>query len=150
LNAMPSDPLLTNPQRRHLTVTLAQLEDAVHEVLAAVDAPATSGALRAEVDDLPQRFRLQAGRDLAEIQRRIQSLADRFSLGLEPASRFRRVLPILSGSVDRLEDSRSARLSGYGAVDSRLAAALDPAIDDLQQRLLALAALLDPSEESPE
>jgi uncharacterized protein YceH (UPF0502 family) len=149
LSATPPDPLLTDPQRRHLTVTLAQLEDAVHEVMAAVDAPATSGALRAEVDDLPQKFRLRAPRDLEEIQRRIQSLADRFNLGLEPASRFRRVLPILSGSVDRLEDSRSFRLSGYGTVDPGLSAALDPAIDDLQQRLLALAALLDPSEESP-
>jgi hypothetical protein len=140
--------LLTDPQRRHLTVTLAQLEDAVREVRAAVDSPAASGVLRAETDDLPTRFRRRAVRELAEIEARMQSLVDQFHLRLEPVSRLRRVLPLLSGSADRLEDTRSARLSGYGAVDSRLAAVLDPAIDDLQQRLLALAALLDPSDAS--
>ena len=80
MNATPTDALLTDPQRRHLTVTLAQLEDAVREVRAAIDSPAASGVLRAETDDLPARFGRRAVRDLAEIEARMQSLWTEFHL----------------------------------------------------------------------
>lgn len=141
----PSSPaaLLNEPQRRHLAVTLSQIQRLIRETSALLDRPVTRDGMVTEADDLPAPFREAAAAAIAGLDREITDLGLRFDLPRRERSRFRWVRAVLGNSIDNLEDARAARLGRYGPVDPALQAALDPALRDLQQRLRGLLDVLE-------
>ena len=150
---MPSTPLLTTSQRRHFEVVLAKLEDALDEIdrLACRDVRQPQQRRFTDIaDDLPPDFAAritpasQSARDV------IADLAQRLGLAPQPASPFRTVRALLHAEIVRLQDSVSSALKGYGVVDSRAPAVIDPALRELITHLaMMLRALDSPDTQAP-
>jgi hypothetical protein len=134
--------LLNEHQRRHLGITLGQIQQLLHEITALLQAPPRDG-LVLEEDDIPAEFARRAPQAIAQLEAEIARLGQRFELPSRARSRFRWVRSVLSISIDNVEDSRAARLRAYGTVNSELAPVLDPELRALQGQLRALLFLLD-------
>jgi hypothetical protein len=135
--------LLNEPQRRHLGVTLSQIQAFLQNIRHMVADPVSTGGLISEVNDLPGRFVRDAPRILDHIDAELDDLAERFGIPAREHSRYRWVRAVLGNSIDNLEDTRPGKLHPYGTVHPDLTAVLDPPLLDLQQRLRDLRALLE-------
>ena len=133
-------PLLNQSQRRHLTVTLGLMDEALHKVEILVEETGASSPLAG--DSLPPAFVAQAPARLARVRLLSATLADRFGLHWSEPSRRRSVHALLSTLMVRLEDSYAGKLHGYGPVHPELRDRLDPGLDALQAELGALQRLL--------
>jgi hypothetical protein len=145
--AVPGSPeatLLNDHQRRHLGITLGQVQRLLHQIGALLTAPAPRDGLETEADDLPAEFGRRAPEAIAGLDRKIAQLADRFALERREHSRYRWVRAVLGISIDDLEDVRAESLRPYGDVDPALAPALDPGLRAVQDELRGLLALLEP------
>jgi transposase-like protein len=138
----PAATLLNDSQRRHLGVTLSQIQRLLHEVLALLTSGTPTGGLVADAHDIPAEFTRRAPALVAEIDAQIAALANRFDLPRREQSRYRWVRAVLGTSIDHLEDTRAVSLRAYGEVHPGLAAALDPDLRVLQERLRGLLATL--------
>jgi hypothetical protein len=141
--------LLNEHQRRHLGITLGQMQQLLHEIGGLLDTPAHQEGLVTEANDIPGAFARLAPGALAQLDARFDALAERFELPRRERSRFRWVRAVLSISIDHLEDSRAASMRAYGEVQPGLAAALDPELGAVKEQLRALLFLLESSPESP-
>jgi hypothetical protein len=135
--------LLNESQRRHLGVTLSQMQRLLHEIDALVQSSAPQNGLVTEADDVPGGFARTFTEKLALIDGRIAALANRFDLPRREQSRFRWVRAVLGTSIDNLEDTRAKNLRAYGPVHPALADVLDPELLALQEQLRALLAALE-------
>ena len=140
----PEAELLNEHQRRHLGITLVQLQRFLNEVSVLLATPAPRLGLVTEADDLPADFARAAPSAIAVLDARIARLAERFDLPAREQSRFRWVRAVLGHSIDNLEDTRARALRAYGDVHPDLAQALDPALVDLQGGVRGLLRLLEP------
>jgi transposase-like protein len=138
----PDATLLNDSQRRHLGVTLSQIQRLLHEVLALLTSGTPAGGMVADAHDIPAEFTRRAPALVAEIDAQIAALANRFDLPRREQSRYRWVRAVLGTSIDHLEDTRAVSLRAYGEVHPELAAALDPDLRALQERLRGLLATL--------
>ena len=141
----PEAALLNEHQRRHLGITVAQMQRFLREVGLLLVTPAARGGLVSEADDLPAGFTRAAPPMIAALDARIARLAERFDLPTREQSRYRWVRAVLGISIDNLQDTRARSLKAYGEVHPELAAALDPALAELQADLRDLLRLLEPS-----
>lgn len=139
----PEALLLNEPQRRHLGVTLGQIQQLLHEVGDLLGVPAARDGLVTEAADLPPGFVRKAPRLLEEVDRQITALAERFDLPQRQRSRYRWVRAVLGNAIDNLEDTRPNKLHPYGAVDPELEPALDPPLRELQRRVRELLTVLE-------
>ncbi|HEV8612290.1 MAG TPA: hypothetical protein VGQ73_02195 [Gemmatimonadales bacterium] len=139
----PDAALLNEHQRRHLGITLGQMQQLLHEIGALLNTPAPQDGLVTEADDIPSEFMRRAPQAIAQIDAGIAALAERFELPRRERSRFRWARAVLGISIDNLEDSRAGKLRAYGEVNPELAAALDPELFALQSQLRALLFLLE-------
>jgi hypothetical protein len=140
---MPSDTVaITESQRRHLAVFLAQVEDAVAEVERLATAPPSSSRLRTDDLDLPAGFGPAVSPEIERVRAGLVALAD--TLGLVPLqkSRTREVQGLLSIAVVQLQDAGSRGLKGYGSVHPQLSPLLDPALQELRAGLARILAML--------
>jgi hypothetical protein len=140
--------LLNEPQRRHLGITLVQLQRFLNEARLLAATPALREGLVTETDDLPPAFAHAAPAAIAALTARIGRMAERFHLPAREQSRFRWVRAALSVSIDNLQDTRARALKAYGEVHPELPEALDPALADLQTGLRELLRLLEHGPES--
>jgi hypothetical protein len=133
---------LTDGQRRHLTVFLAQVEDAVLALERLATDPPSGNSLRLDLLDLPLGFRAGSREDLAQVRAGLGTLAQ--TLQVEPLARSRaqEALGLVTFAIVQLEDAGSRGLRGYGAVDPRLPPVLDPALGQLRTLLARVAARL--------
>jgi hypothetical protein len=138
-----SDTVAVNDsQRRHLAVFLAQVEDAVAEVERLATSPSSSSRLRTDDPDLPRGFGAAVSPEIERVRAGLVALADRLGLAPLQQSRAREVQGLLSIAIVQLEDAGSRGLKGYGAVDPRLPALLDPALQELRAGLARILAML--------
>jgi hypothetical protein len=121
-------PVLTDPQRGRLSAILGELREALGEArtLLAHDASLAPGT-RDEASQLTEQLRDQVAAALVALD-----LAPRAI----PVNR--RIRSLLLAQRIRLLDAHAEKLSGYGRVDPRLAAQLNPKIDSLLSTLAAL------------
>lgn len=135
--------LLNDSQRRHLGITLSQLQRLLHDIAVLLNTPAPREGLVTEADDIPVEFARHAPPVIAFVNARIGELTDRFDLPHREQSRLRWVRAVLGIGIDDLQDTRAVSLRSYGDVHPGLAAALDPAVQELQRQLRALLFLLE-------
>jgi hypothetical protein len=140
---------LTDNQRRHLTVYLAQVEDAVESLERLATDRTSERVLRIDRRDLPEGFGPASMDDLAQVRTGLAEMAS--SLHLEPLERSRaqEALGLLTIAIVQLEDAGSRGLRGYGEVDPDLPAVLDPALGRLRALLARVAARLTPRQRRP-
>ena len=139
----PDAALLNDHQRRHLGITLGQVQRLLRQIGELLRFPGPAGGIETETDDLPAEFALGAAAALADLDARITALADRFELPRREHSRLRWVRAVLSMSIDDLEDTRAGSLRAYGDVDPGLAQVLDPGLRAVQEELRGLLELLE-------
>lgn len=143
MSPTPGPELLNDHQRRHLAVTLSQIQRLLGEVNVMLQSPARRNGMETELDDIPEGFAEEAVPRIEDLNARIAELAARFDLPGREQSRYRWVRAVLGMAIDNLEDTRSRALRAYGTVHPDLPAALDPALGDLQHRLQLLLAMLE-------
>jgi len=137
---------LTESQRRHFEVVLAKLEDTLDEIdrLARPRAETSQRlSVRLIADDLPPDFAPRTAEVSSTVRGRIADLAAQLGLAPQPASRVRTVRALLIGETVRLQDSVSRALKGYGALDPRAPAVIDPAVRELIALLATMLRALD-------
>jgi hypothetical protein len=129
---VPPYPLLNHPQREHLSILLAHMEDALDKVERAAESRHPSRQhLTVVADDLPPDFAQEAQAVIAALRNQIVRLARDFNLSSRRLSLARAVGATITSQLVRVEDSYSRNLHGYGAVAPELAAVLDPALGEL-------------------
>jgi len=138
------DRLLNEHQQRHFEVLLARLEDAldgIEDLIARAERP-TSDGLTQYAPDLPPGFGAAARPLLTQLRNRIDRLADALALRRQSRSIAQSIRAILVAEMVRLEDSTSAQLRGYGAVDPRVSSVIEPELEHLHALLASIAQLV--------
>ncbi len=135
-------PVLNENQRRHFSVLLVSLDEALARIeqLSDRDRPAW-GPLTDYTDDLPGRFVAEAEPLIADLRARIVRLSRLLHTEPRRMSRLRSIRAMVTSATIRLEDSRARGLRGYGAVDPSVHEQLDPLLDDLIERFRAISRL---------
>jgi hypothetical protein len=131
---MPAEPhaLLNHPQREHLAVLLAQMEDALDKLAAAAEPPCgPRHHLTMIDDDLPAELATQVQPVIQSLRGQIARLAAEFRLRPRRMSRARFAVATVTAELVRIEDSYAGSLRGYGDVTPDLANVLDPALRQL-------------------
>ena len=135
-------PILNEHQRRHFTVLLVGLDEALARIEQLADADRRAwGPLTEYTDDLPPRFSREVGPLIADLRARILALGDQLGTETRRLSRRRSIRAMVTSSTIRLEDSRTRGLRGYGAVDASVGEQLDPVLNELIERFRAIARL---------
>jgi hypothetical protein len=134
---------LTVGQRRHLTASLGQVENALRRIITITSGtPIDPVLLSHPVDDLPAGFGDSIGGPLADAAATLAQLVATFGLKAPADSRFRSVQALVVSSVVIVEDTVSRHLSGYGEVHPDLKHQLDPLLEHLHETLLNIGRAL--------
>jgi hypothetical protein len=135
-------PVLNENQRRHFSVLLASLDEALARIEQLSDRERRVwGPLTEYADDLPGRFTGEAEPLIVDLRRRIVHLSELLGTESRQMSRARSIRAMVTSATIRLEDSRARGLRGYGAVDPSVHEQLDPVLDDLIERFRAISRL---------
>ncbi len=135
-------PVLNEHQRRHFSVLLVGLDEALARIEQLADPDRQAwGPLTEYADDLPPRFAAEAHPLIADLRARILALGALLGTGSRRMSRERSIRAMVTSATIRLEDSRARGLRGYGAVDPSVHEHLDPVLDDLIERFRAVGRL---------
>lgn len=134
---------VNGPQRRHFEVVLASLENAlVHvETLARADSPDARRLTQVE-HDLPAGMFERMVPRIAALREHLSRLAAGMRLEAHVRSEARTINALLTSQIVHIQDSYAHTLRGYGDVDPRLAAQLDPVMESIERELVALRAEL--------
>jgi len=133
-------PLLNEHQCRHFEVLLAGLEESltfVEDLVARNDRAEHTGLTR-YASDLPPGFANSIRPVLTELRSRTTRLAAELALRGQTRSIARSIRAILVGEMVRLEDSTSAQLRGYGAVDPGVTNVIEPELNALHALLATI------------
>ncbi len=141
----PAEPLpMNDPQRTHFEVVLSSLENALLRIEElARGAAADQRVLSTLAPDLPPGFAARAGPPIESVRATVRDLTAAMRLESRSTSSFRTVRALLTSQIVQLEDSEAKRLRGYGPVDPRLAAALNPALESMRADLGAIREALE-------
>jgi hypothetical protein len=144
---MPYDrALLNGPQRLHLAVLAAGIEDAITEIARLTDPPTRSSSTLTHLDDdLPPGFAEHVAPILDRLRASLTQFADDFELEARSYSRARSVGAYVTSAVARIDESGVDQLRGYGVVAPGLGTVLDPMLRDLRARLAAIGTVLHDS-----
>ena len=132
----PEAPLLNEHQRRHFEVFLSMLQDALAEI-EALAAPAT-GRPDAHVwyhNDVPSGFDAAIQPLLVSLREDSRQLAELLEITPQRRSRVRLIRALATSEIVRLDDSYAEKLRGYGAVDPRAGARINPILDQMRADL---------------
>jgi hypothetical protein len=136
--------LLTEGQRRHLTVSLAGVERAVREIAALAEGreAAASPLLAQAIHDLPPDFGQAIRNSLADATATLAELASTFALEASSSFHGRSVRALVVSSLVVIEDTTSRNLRGYGAIHPGVPQLLDPLLDRLHESLREIGRVL--------
>jgi hypothetical protein len=141
---LPSSHMLLNhPQREHFAVMLAQMEDALDEVVLLARADVATGGLTTYDDDVPTVFAGRIEPVIIRLRGRIASMAAAFRIPSRRVSRGRSISALATAALIHIEDSHARNLRGYGATAPELASVLDPLLDELRDDWTAIKAAVD-------
>lgn len=148
-------PFLNANQHRHFEVFLSMLQDALAEIEAlAAPAAGRPDGLVWYHDDLPSDFDAAIQPLLVSLREDIRQLAELLEITPQRRSRVRLIRALATSEIVRLDDSYAEKLRGYGAVDPRAGARINPILDqmraDLGQLLSSSAVRSGESSPSPE
>ena len=136
------DVTLNANQRRHYGILITGVEATLEKIDAALGPlPAATGLARV-LPDLPAAFQQGAPPILARVREALGRVAQGLALETHPLSQRQTCRALLTSEINRLEESYSSHLRGYGAVDESVGAVLDPMLRDVRADLGALVALL--------
>jgi hypothetical protein len=134
----PPAELLNLQQKRALRIALMLVEKGVHEVRQMLAHGAHAGILFRVHDDLDDDSRAALLDAIQEIHEIIRDLQARFHLAIDTEERRRVIAAKVALLWEIVTGTDATRLRGYGEVDSRLAALLDPSLDRLSLLLLRM------------
>jgi hypothetical protein len=123
--------LLEEPQRTHLEVRLRVLEERLDAAQWDIERSGRAGIFRAILFDLTADERRAVLDGMAALRRLLRVFADRFELGCETRSLRRALVARFAILSTEAYDLRSEKLRGYGPLNPRLAAFLDPLVEEL-------------------
>jgi hypothetical protein len=126
-------------QRRHYGILFAGLESTLAKVETAVVATPSPLTMTA---DLPRAFREGAQPILTRVRQELRRLVQGLGIQMHPTSQRQTCRALLASEISRVEESYSAQLRGYGAVDASVGTTLDPMLRDIRADLGQLVALL--------
>lgn len=132
--------MLNIPQRSSVAIALRAFEKALRRADAALQGPAEEqGILYRRTMRLPMEKRPAIRQQIALALTEIAEVAQQLGLAVQEDPLESDIAAELSLDWAGLCDVRSAKLKRYGAVDVRLAEALDPHIERLADLALAIA-----------
>jgi hypothetical protein len=135
--------LLNGPQRTHLSVLAASIEDTVAEIERLLDPRANHGAtLTHYSEDLPPGFAERVRPVLQELRALVAVFAGQFALDPRSYSRASTIGAHVTAEVNRLDDSSVKQLRGYGEVAPQLDSVLAPALEEFRRQLTAIRGML--------
>jgi hypothetical protein len=134
---------LNHPQREHLAVMLAQMEDALDHVARLAGAEPPTGRLTTYDDDVPPAFADRVGPTVTRLRGRIAAMAAELRLDGRRVSRARSISALATAALVHIEDSRARNLRGYGAIAPELAPVLDPLLEELRDDWTAIRTAVD-------
>jgi hypothetical protein len=138
-----ADHLLNGPQRLHLSVLAAGIEDAIAEIERVLDPRLNAHAtLTAYSDDLPAGLEARLRPKLAALRGQVARLTEQFALEPRSFSRASSIRAYVSVEVARIDESTVKQLRGYGSVAPELDAVLAPALADLRRTFTEISASL--------
>ncbi len=126
-----ADDLLNENQQRALSTRLAMLDRFFYDVEQLLTGDAPRGEMFEVINDLSKEQKESVLSLLNEGRREIRISRDRFNLEVKREYLHRVMAGHLSIFWTILEDSRAAKLEGFGGVSPGLAAELDPRIESL-------------------
>jgi hypothetical protein len=132
-------------QRRHYGILISGLEATLEKVEAAVTAPTATRGLMRVAADLPPDFQHGASPILARVRAALQRVTNGLALEVRPVSQRQICRALLTSEINRIEESYSTRLRGYGVVDDSVSDTLDPLLRAVRADLGTLVALLSPT-----
>ena len=151
MDSDPKQPLLgvslNANQRRHYGILIAGVDTTLGKIEGML-AAAPSAGLAQPLPDLPASFQTDAPPILARVRQALRRLALGLELEIHPMSQRQTCRALLRSEINRIEESYSTQLRGYGAVDESLGKVLDPLLRDVRSDLGALVALL-PAKSTP-
>jgi hypothetical protein len=140
---------LTEPQRRHVSVFLQQVEEALDEIeRVAYEAPSDEKLFRTDIADLPDGFGAAFEPEASRIRAQLKDLAEELGLESHPRSRARHVQALLLMTMVQVEDTGSRGLRGYGPLGPSVDSVVDPALAEVHAGLLRIAAWLEAAHHS--
>src|SRR5215212_10161994 len=129
-------------QRRHYGILITGLEATLEKIEAALVGPAHKGGLARVLPDLPPAFQSGAPLILSRVRDALRRLAQGLALETHPISQRQTCRALLTSEINRIEESYSTSLRGYGAVDDSIGTVLDPMLREVRMDLRALVDLL--------
>ena len=134
--------LLNENQRRALSTRLAMLDRFFYDVEQQLTGKTVRGEMFEVINDLSEAQKGEVLRLLNEGRREIRVSRDRFNLEIKREYLHRVMAGHLSIFWTILEDSRAAKLEGFGGISPGLAAELDPRLDVLVRIVSSLKSVV--------
>lgn len=128
-----SEYLLNEHQRRALSTRLAMFDRCLYDIEQLISGDSPRGEMFEVINDLTEKQREQVLSLLNEGRAQIRISREQFDLVVKREYVHQWLVGHLSIFWAILEDSRAAKLEGFGGVSPGLAAALDPQIERLVQ-----------------
>jgi len=143
-----SSSLLTEGQRRCLATVLRRVERAVEEMEDLLTREETPNLLLTQITHLPDASQRTLLLRLAHpIRQEIASLATAFGIGAQEEAQVRKLHALFTLLWVDLQQVQPARLRAYGAIHPQLHERLGPGIERLADLTLAIAQVVDGSQE---
>lgn len=145
---LAGSPLLTEGQRRSLETVLRRVERAIWEMEDLLMREEAPDLLLTQISHLPAASQQALLLQLAySIRQEIASLATTFGIGVQEESQVRKLHAVFTLLWVDLQQVQPARLRAYGALHPRLHERLGPGIERLADLTLALAHVVDGSQD---
>lgn len=135
---------LNEHQRRHFEVFLEMFGKSLDEIerITSLPVDAPVGSLAVYDADLPGTFDDCAAPIVTALRVELGILAQSLRITPRRRSRSRMIGALATAEMVRVEDSFASKLSGYGSVDPRATAELDPRLESLREGLTSLIGCL--------
>ncbi|HUI06833.1 MAG TPA: hypothetical protein VL486_07485 [Verrucomicrobiae bacterium] len=134
---------LREPQRRSISITLADIESRLLQLRHVFHCPPTEGVLTRHSEPLPREQAHLVDDLISKIQAKMQILGDRLDLEPQQEPQLRSALAALVLANVSIEEIKPRYLRGYGAVDPATTEFLNAELPQLQSLLSELTGLLD-------
>jgi hypothetical protein len=135
--------ILREPQRRSISITLANIERRLLQLRNEIQCPPADGVLTRHSEPLPPEQAPLIDALISKIQAKLQALGDKLELEPQQEPQLRTMLAMLVLASVSIEEIKPPYLRGYGAVDPATAEFLNTELPQLQSLLSELTSLLD-------